>query len=415
MERHYAVSGAPIYLGRTGENMAREVVFDISDWVRQYGEGNVQLMAHRSGEELLYPVPVELREDNQVVWVVMEADVAIPGGRGECELTFSPKRGRLVKSETWRTYVLTAMYGDVPAPPDPTVHWLDEARQNMASAEKLADTVLECARSASRDASSASASRMQALISANAAKEDAAATRAAAALITGAQQEAAAAAEQAKTDAERANKAQLAIENMTVQANTVAAGGSAAVHKETAGGVVSLTFDIPRGSQGVQGPQGLQGLRGNPGPQGVQGPQGDKGDPGPQGPKGDPGEGDMKASVYDPTGKNADLFAYADAAVATLRAVTLKEIDGIYYGNATTGRTETICADAGAGSLLSIISTLGFSALVTWDGAILVDGNNGTVTALKSDQVNYRSGVLTLNTDNAFVNGAGLTYYYRAY
>ena len=37
MARVYAVPGAPIFLGRHGENYIREVVFDLRDWIHDYG------------------------------------------------------------------------------------------------------------------------------------------------------------------------------------------------------------------------------------------------------------------------------------------------------------------------------------------------------------------------------------------
>lgn len=119
-----------------------------------------------------------------------------------------------------------------------------------------------------------------------------------------------------------------------------------------------------QGEQGIQGPkgdvgpQGPQGLQGEAGPQGERGPQGLQGETGDQGPAGADGHtpdiqvgtvttlaagsqatverdpdspdaapvfnfgipkgadavnpGDMQKSVYDPTGKGQDVFAYAD-------------------------------------------------------------------------------------------------------
>lgn len=56
--------------------------------------------------------------------------------------------------------------------------------------------------------------------------------------------------------------------DMTVSAETLAAGSQATVTKTMSGGVVNLAFGIPQGIQGVQGPQGEQGEQG---PQGVPG------------------------------------------------------------------------------------------------------------------------------------------------
>ena len=112
MERFYAIHNTPIFLGRQGENNAREVAFDIGGWLETYGEGTVQLFARRSGESAVYPVPFH-REGRCVLWTVTEADVGIVGQSGECELTYQPDEDTLVKSETWATFVLPSMDGNV--------------------------------------------------------------------------------------------------------------------------------------------------------------------------------------------------------------------------------------------------------------------------------------------------------------
>jgi len=74
--------------------------------------------------------------------------------------------------------------------------------------------------------------------------------------------------------------------------------------------------------QGFQGTLAdwLASLIGPQGPLGPTGPQGIPGPPGPQGPPGPAGagNGDMLASVYDPTGKAQDIFAYVDDLCGTM-------------------------------------------------------------------------------------------------
>lgn len=95
-----------------------------------------------------------------------------------------------------------------------------------------------------------------------------------------------------------AQEAAESVQDMGVEAETLAPGSEATVEKtvdhET--GVVTLEFGIPRGDTGATGPQGPQGVQGERGPQGergIQGEQGPKGDTGatgatgPQGPQGD--------------------------------------------------------------------------------------------------------------------------------
>lgn len=78
-------------------------------------------------------------------------------------------------------------------------------------------------------------------------------------------------AEGARDDAQ---KAQRAIENLGVAANSIAAGSEAKVTKSVSNNGVTLYFEIPRGEQGAVGPRGAQGVEG---PEGKQGPPGESG------------------------------------------------------------------------------------------------------------------------------------------
>ena len=81
---------------------------------------------------------------------------------------------------------------------------------------------------------------------------------------------------------EAAEEAAESVQNMGVEAETLAPGSEATVEKsvDPDSGAVTLAFGIPRGEQGVQGPQGIQGI------QGIQGVQGERGLTGPAGPAG---------------------------------------------------------------------------------------------------------------------------------
>ena len=97
-----------------------------------------------------------------------------------------------------------------------------------------------------------------------------------------------------------AEAASQAVQDMGVEAETLAAGSAASVEKtvDPETGAVTLNFGIPRGDTGAtgpQGPQGVQGPKGDTGATGATGPQG------PQGPKGDAGASDAGEVTYDPT------------------------------------------------------------------------------------------------------------------
>lgn len=129
-----------------------------------------------------------------------------------------------------------------------------------------------------------------------------------------------------------AEAARQAIENMMVEAITVATGNPATVSKEMVDGVVKLVFGLPQGKQGDKGDPGssIQSIDRTAG----------NGAPGTtdtytitlttgetfnfcvyNGADGI-GSGDMSKSVYDPQGKATDVFAYVDNAVKDVKVTT---------------------------------------------------------------------------------------------
>ncbi len=188
---------------------------------------------------------------------------------------------------------------------------LAQAAQAAAeAAQRLAQTAQGLAETAKAQADAAALSaREQAQAAAGSAQQAGAAKTAAETAKEGAEA-AQTAAESAKTDAahsaEEAEKARQAIEDLTVEAETLPPDTSATVEKtvDPETGAVSLRFGVPEGRQGETGPQGPQGTQGETGPMGPEGPagpQGEQGQPGaaggagpmgpqgPAGPKGDTG------------------------------------------------------------------------------------------------------------------------------
>ena len=134
-------------LGRQGENLARQVVFDVSGWETEYGLGVVELIAQRPGDEAPYPV-VTARDGDSVVWTVTSADTLYPGDSGRCELRYYVGE-TLAKSRIWGTYVARAM--DTPsetAPPEPEKGWVDQVLEAGTSAKEAAERAEEAAKKA---------------------------------------------------------------------------------------------------------------------------------------------------------------------------------------------------------------------------------------------------------------------------
>lgn len=133
----YAERGKNICLGREGENLARQIVFDVSQWGELYGPGVVQLIARRTGDSEPYPCKIEVT-GTQVIWTITNADTAKPGCRGECELSYHIN-DRLAKSEIYQTVVVDAMCEPSDTAPEPYQGWLDKilAAGSYAEAERI--------------------------------------------------------------------------------------------------------------------------------------------------------------------------------------------------------------------------------------------------------------------------------------
>ena len=147
MEQVKANTLSTIPLGRQGENLARQILFDVSGWESEYGPGSVELIAQRPGDEAPYPV-VTTRDGCIVVWTVTAADTLYPGDSGRCELRYYVGE-TLAKSRIWGTYVARAM--DTPSettPPEPEKGWVDKVLEAGTSAKEAAERAEEAAKKA---------------------------------------------------------------------------------------------------------------------------------------------------------------------------------------------------------------------------------------------------------------------------
>ena len=145
-----AKSENDLTLGRQGENLARQVVFDLSAWEAEYGPGVAELIHQRPGDASPYPVAA-VREGSTLVWTLTSADTDFHSDYGSCELRYYVG-DVLVKSRTWLTKVIRAMSTpSETAPPEPEQGWVDQvvaagaAAKASAEAAK-ADTLCACSR-----------------------------------------------------------------------------------------------------------------------------------------------------------------------------------------------------------------------------------------------------------------------------
>lgn len=168
MQSIYAHPGVHLALGRKGETLARQVVFDLRAWRAAYGDGAVSLCAKRAGDAEPYPCGVTQDEDT-AVWVLRAADVDKPGW-GNVQLSYYVG-DTLAKSQTWRTLVAPSLCacGD---PGEVQQGWLDQAGKDAAAAQQGAKDAQE-AKKAAEDAAKAAESSADAAADAAKAAQDA--------------------------------------------------------------------------------------------------------------------------------------------------------------------------------------------------------------------------------------------------
>lgn len=124
-----AVPGKLIMLGKQGENLAREVIFDVSGVRAEFGDGTFRLVAKRPGEADAYPATVTENGDT-VVWALTGADTQ-NAGRGQCELAYYAGETRL-KTWTYDTAIARSLTGSPKT--DPYDEFLDEVNRLAAEA-----------------------------------------------------------------------------------------------------------------------------------------------------------------------------------------------------------------------------------------------------------------------------------------
>ena len=131
-----------VFLGRRGENLARTLVLDISDWVTLYGSGAVELVHQRSMDESPYPCAVE-QDAGLVRWAVTAADTAY-AGTGKAELRYYVGDTR-AKSAAIVTSVAAAMTGDLTEAPEAVDAWLEQLTALSAETKTNAVAAAESA------------------------------------------------------------------------------------------------------------------------------------------------------------------------------------------------------------------------------------------------------------------------------
>lgn len=91
----------PIPIGFEGENDARTIVFDISRWIEDYGNGTALLVHQRPGDAEPYPVTTT-QKAGTIEWSVQQADI-IAGAPGRAQLSYQVGENIVARSPIYTT------------------------------------------------------------------------------------------------------------------------------------------------------------------------------------------------------------------------------------------------------------------------------------------------------------------------
>lgn len=138
-----AKPGDKLNLGRKGENLARTILFDISQWRKLYGDGVVALLHQRAGDAAPYPCNIET-DGNTVAWAITAADTAVASQYGKYELQYRVN-DQLAKSATGAASVYESLGESTAEPPEAQQAWVDKVLQAGAKAESAADRAEDAA------------------------------------------------------------------------------------------------------------------------------------------------------------------------------------------------------------------------------------------------------------------------------
>lgn len=126
-----------IEIGLEGEVEAVAVIFDISSWMRWYGNGIVTLIHTQKGKNFPYPCTIETNR-NRVKWLIQPADLTIDPF-GECQLIYTVGKKTVAKSKKFQTRVYRSLGEQLTDPPDPKMLWTDKVTSACEQAENAAE------------------------------------------------------------------------------------------------------------------------------------------------------------------------------------------------------------------------------------------------------------------------------------
>lgn len=139
--------GKILPLGRQDEKNARQVWFDLTWLIENFGEGTAELRYQRSKDGAPYIVTNAVRESNRLVWTISRTDVAHDGfGKAEIVWTVTGADTE-AKTVVYRTNVLASLAADTEIP-DPYESWYDRMMEQIGDNQEYARQAAAAAQAA---------------------------------------------------------------------------------------------------------------------------------------------------------------------------------------------------------------------------------------------------------------------------
>lgn len=157
--------GIGVFLGVWNTLNVKSQQFDLTAWVKSYGEGQVCIIAQRKGDEYPYQVADVAFLDGIATWTFDEADTAVPG-EGAVAVAYIVGDEYIARTEAYRTYTAPTLGQAGPTPPDPWESWFERILEAAAQAAQSAQDAATSAAAASASETSATASEIAAAASA---------------------------------------------------------------------------------------------------------------------------------------------------------------------------------------------------------------------------------------------------------
>jgi len=140
--------GAILPIGRQLEHGVRQVWFDLSYLIENFGEGTATLVHQRNQDLAPYIVTTEQTNTN-LMWTIDETDTAYEGfGRAEIRWVVNDD---LAKTVIYKTNVMKSLTAQTEVP-EPLESWYDQMLEQIGDSQGYAEQAAQSATNASNSA-----------------------------------------------------------------------------------------------------------------------------------------------------------------------------------------------------------------------------------------------------------------------